>query len=125
QMMGMMATMTAGHAMARKRLWLASTVVLAVTAVAGPTLAQDAGTTTLQAITVDGGEGNPKGPDQGIVAKRSLSASKTDTSLRETPQAISVVTRDQMDAQGAGTVAEALRYTPGVLPDPNGYDIRY
>jgi iron complex outermembrane receptor protein len=125
QMMGMMATMTAGRAMARKRLWLASTVVLAVTAVADPTLAQDAGTTTLQAITVDGGEGNPKGPDQGIVAKRSLSASKTDTSLRETPQAISVVTRDQMDAQGAGTVAEALRYTPGVLPDPNGYDIRY
>ncbi len=107
------------------RLRLASGVALALTSLAGPAAAQDAGTTALQTITVDSGEDNAKGPDQGIVAKRSLSASKTDTSIRETPQAISVVTRDQMDAQGVNTVAEALRYTPGVHPDPNGYDIRY
>jgi iron complex outermembrane receptor protein len=109
----------------RRRLWLASGVALALTGLAAPAAAQDAGTTALQTITVDSGEDNAKGPDQGIVAKRSLSASKTNTSIRETPQAISVVTRDQMDAQGVNTVAEALRYTPGVHPDPNGYDIRY
>ena len=108
----------------RRRLWLASGVALAVVS-GGPALAQDGGTTALQTITVEGGDDNPKGPDQGIVAKRSLSGSKTDTSIRETPQAISVVTREQMDLQGANTVAEALRYTPGILPDPNGYDIRY
>lgn len=79
--------------------------------------------TTLNAIVVSGE--SARGPDQGMVAKRSRSASKTDTSLLETPQAVSVVTRDQIDAQGANTVAESLRYTPGILPDPNGYDIRY
>jgi iron complex outermembrane receptor protein len=123
QKTGMDATMMTRAAW-RRRLWLASSVAL-VLAAAAPVRAQDAGTTTLQAITVDGGVDKGRGPDQGIVAKSSRSASKTSTSLRETPQAISVVTRDQMDAQGANTVAEALRYTPGVLPDPNGYDIRY
>lgn len=88
--------------------------------------AQDAdggGQTTLQPITVDGESAT--GPDEGVVAKRSRVGTKTDATLRETPQAVSVVTRDQMEAQGVNRVADALRYTPGVLPDPNGYDIRY
>ncbi|MEZ2127818.1 MULTISPECIES: TonB-dependent siderophore receptor [unclassified Sinorhizobium] len=54
-----------------------------------------------------------------------MSASKTDTPLLETPQAVSVVTRAQMTEQGANTVSEALRYTPGVFAESNGYDIRY
>lgn len=111
-------------AIRRKRLWLASAAVAAA-ALAGPAQAQDAASTALETITVEGGVDSARGPDRGIVAKRSRSASKTNTSLRETPQAISVVTRDQMDAQGVNTVAEALRYTPGIMPDPNGYDIRY
>src|SRR5690606_41961021 len=45
--------------------------------------------------------------------------------LLETPQVVNVVTRPQMDAQGANSVAQALRYTPGVNAEPNGYDIRY
>lgn len=61
----------------------------------------------------------------GFVASRSAAAAKTDTPLLETPQAVSVVTRQQMEAQGINTVAEALRYTPGVLTETNGYDIRY
>lgn len=61
----------------------------------------------------------------GYVAKRSATGSKTDTLLLETPQAVNVVTRAQMDDQGARTVAEALRYTPGVLAEPNGFDVRY
>src|SRR5690606_30480072 len=65
------------------------------------------------------------GPQRGIVAKHSGSGAKTDTPLVETPQAVSVVTREQMDAQGAETVAQALRYTPGIHSDPSGYDIRY
>lgn len=65
------------------------------------------------------------GQGQGIIAKRSRSGAKTDTPLVETPQAVSVVTREQMDAQGAETVAQALRYTPGIHSDPSGYDIRY
>jgi iron complex outermembrane receptor protein len=104
----------------------ASTMLCAVAGLAGVALAQDAASATaLETITVDGGADTATGPDQGLVARRSLGASKTDSSIRETPQAISVVTRDQMDAQGVNSVAESLRYTPGVLSDPNGYDIRY
>lgn len=55
------------------------------------------------------------GPDIGFVARRSLTATKTDTPISETPQAISVVTRDQLDAQGApSSLQDALRYTAGV-----------
>ncbi|WP_082523739.1 TonB-dependent siderophore receptor [Ensifer sp. Root31] len=109
----------------RKETLFASTFA-GVLGLAAPVLAQDAAPgTRLEAITVTASKDNPRGPDNGIVAKRSLSASKTDTSLLETPQAISVVTRDQMDEQGANTVSEALRYTPGVLTESNGYDIRY
>ena len=108
----------------RRRLWLASTVALAACAAAGPVLAQDAATTELQAVTVDNAGDNAKGPDRGIVAKRSLSGSKTDTPLRETPQAVSVVTRDEIDARGANSVREALRYTPGVMAEANGDDVR-
>lgn len=65
------------------------------------------------------------GPVVGYVAKRSASGTKTDASLLETPQLVNVVTRTQMDDQGARTVAEALRYTAGVLAEPNGFDVRY
>ena len=123
--MGMDARMKAGRGISRRRLWLVSSAALVVAGFAGTARAQDAEATALETITVQGGQDKGRGPDQGIVAKRSRSASKTNTPLLETPQAVSVVTRDQMDAQGANTVAEALRYTPGVLPDPNGYDIRY
>lgn len=107
-------------------LLLASTIICGFHAViASQAYAQQAepSETTLGEVVVEG-EGTG-GAGTGIVAKRSKAASKTNTSILETPQAVSVVTRDQMDAQGANTVAEALRYTPGVFADPNGYDIRY
>ncbi|MCG6204308.1 TonB-dependent siderophore receptor [Rhodopseudomonas sp. HC1] len=50
----------------------------------------------------------------GYLATRSASGTKTDTPLLETPQAISIVTRDQIRTQGAQTVMEALHYTPAV-----------
>lgn len=127
-MMSLVETMdrkATGRGISYRRLRLVSSVALVAAGLAGPACAQDAGATALEAITIEGVADNGRGPDQGVVAKRSRSAAKTNTSLRETPQAVSVVTRDQMDQQGANTVAEALRYTPGVLPDPNGHDIRY
>jgi outer membrane receptor protein involved in Fe transport len=60
------------------------------------------------------------GPVQGYVATNSATGTKTDTPIIETPQSISVVTRDQMTAQGAQTVQEALRYTAGVFADYYG-----
>lgn len=52
--------------------------------------------------------------DSGYVARRSTTATKTDTSLLDTPQSISVVTQDQVRDQGSQGLAEALRYVPGV-----------
>jgi iron complex outermembrane receptor protein len=54
------------------------------------------------------------GPVTGYLASQSATATKTDTPILETPQSISVVTQDQIAAQGAQNVNEALRYTPGV-----------
>jgi iron complex outermembrane receptor protein len=59
------------------------------------------------------------------VAGRSATGTKTNTSILETPQAINVVTQDQIRAQGANSVAEALRYTPGVNAERTGFDPRY
>lgn len=100
---------------------LAFGAVLALPLSAGAQSAKES--TQLEKITLEGE--SARGPDKGIVAKQSTSASKTNTPLKETPQAVSVVTRDQMKAQGVDSVADALRYTPGVLPDPNGFDVRY
>ena len=51
------------------------------------------------------------GPVDGYVATRSATATKTDTSIAETPRSITVVTRQQMRDQAARTVEEALSYT--------------
>ncbi len=67
----------------------------------------------------------PGGPGVGYVASRSVTGTKTDTSLLETPQAISVVTRQQIEDQGAQTVSEALRYTPGLSLDLYGVTAFY
>ncbi|CAI2532159.1 Ferric hydroxamate uptake [Serratia ficaria] len=64
-------------------------------------------------------------PLKGIVAKQSAVGTKTETPLVKTPQAISVVTRDQMDAQGATSIQEALRYTSGVVAEYRGSSNRF
>lgn len=45
---------------------------------------------------------------------------KTLTPIRELPQSIFVVTRQQMDAQMPQEVNEVLRYTPGIYPEAYG-----
>ncbi|RKP53664.1 TonB-dependent siderophore receptor [Pararobbsia silviterrae] len=56
----------------------------------------------------------------GYVAKTTTSATKTNTSILETPQSVSVVTRDQMDQQDAQTLNAAVRYVSGVTPETRG-----
>lgn len=60
----------------------------------------------------------------GIVANRSATGTKTDAALIETPAAISVVTQDQIQAQAAQNVSQAVRYVPGVRVEPAGADAR-
>ncbi len=53
-------------------------------------------------------------PVKGYNAKKSRTATKTDTVLLNVPQAIAVVTQDQIKDQSIQSVSEAVRYVPGV-----------
>ncbi|MFK3944004.1 TonB-dependent siderophore receptor [Pseudomonas monteilii] len=69
--------------------------------------------------------GNALGSMDGYNATHSQVATKTSTALLETSQSVSVVTRQQLDDQGSQTVAQAMRYTPGVMTSPYGATHRY
>jgi iron complex outermembrane recepter protein len=62
--------------------------------------------------------------ESGYVPKDAATGTKTDTPLLETPQSLSVITREQMETQGVNSLAEALRYTPGVTGELFGLDTR-
>lgn len=83
---------------------------------------QAEGSMELQATTINGAaqSESPIGPVSGYVATRSLSGTKTDTALIETPQSISVVTKDQMRAQNAESLNQILRYSAAVVPETRG-----
>lgn len=84
-------------------------------------MAQSAGAgATLEPIVVEGAGEAGDGPVKGYVAKRSKTATKTDVPLEKTPQSVSVVTAEQIADQGAKSVAEALRYTPGLFAEYRG-----
>ncbi|MDW5441942.1 TonB-dependent siderophore receptor [Polaromonas sp. SM01] len=87
-------------------------------------LAQGAAAPTLPAITVKEGtaQETATGPVIGFVAKRGATATKTDTPLIETPQSISVITRDRLEAQGGLTINQAVGYSAGVTS--NSFDNR-
>lgn len=82
-----------------------------------------AGAITLGTIYIDGiGNGASS-----FVVGQSGTASKTGTPVLEVPQSVSIIGKRQMEAQGARSVTEALRYVPGVNietygPDPKGYE---
>lgn len=63
-------------------------------------------------------------PIESYHAERGTSATKTNASIFDTPQSISVVTQQQLINRGVKTVTQALQYTPS-LSVPYGYDTRY
>lgn len=75
----------------------------------------DARARTLAGVTVTG-----QATTVGYVARNGASATKTGTPIIETPQSISIVTRQQLDDQQPQSVNEALRYSPGVIPENEG-----
>lgn len=64
-------------------------------------------------------------PVRGFVPNLSSVGTKTDTPLIETPQSVSVISRENLDARGVETIVEALQYTAGVSPQTGGKDPRY
>jgi iron complex outermembrane receptor protein len=109
-----------------------SSVAVFASVVSSPAAAQQA-PTTLAPIVVQGGEASgasqapqdPTAPVKGYVAKTSATGTKTGTPLVETQQSISVITADQIQAQGVTTLGEILEYTPGVSGEPYGADPRF
>jgi iron complex outermembrane receptor protein len=67
----------------------------------------------------------PQGPVAGYIAQRSASATKTDTSLLRTPQAVTVISAQQAQAQGAHSLTQSLRYAAGLSPEVRGSSTRY
>ncbi|TWG95400.1 iron complex outermembrane receptor protein [Mesorhizobium sp. J18] len=61
----------------------------------------------------------------GYVAKQDRLGTKVDTPIAQIPQAISVVTQDQIEDQKPRTLNEALNYTASANPNGFGFDSRY
>ncbi|MNB72651.1 Ferrichrome-iron receptor precursor [compost metagenome] len=62
----------------------------------------------------------PTAPVKGIVATKTLSATKTSADIVKTPQSVSVITRDQMEQLDVTSVSQALRYSAGVFTEYRG-----
>lgn len=94
-----------------RRTTLALAVQLAIGVLCAPALAhaEDEAPPKLQQVTVVGQA------DQGYGVTTTSTATKTDTLLRDTPQAITVVTKELIRDQAMQSMADVIRYVPGVV----------
>jgi iron complex outermembrane receptor protein len=87
--------------------------------------AQEAGgTVVLETISVEA-ESDDTLVQDGYVAKRDRLGTKVDTPIVQIPQAVSVVTQDQIEDQKPRTLNESLGYTASANPNSYGFDTRY
>ncbi len=118
------------HQFPAHRHLLCSTVLLGTLAaflVPTKTFAQDAAGegTQLEAIVLSSGAQTIGEDNDTIVPRRSVSATKTDTPLVETPRSVSVVTREEMEQRQVTDLIQATRYSSGVTTGGFGYDPRF
>lgn len=90
----------------RRATLFASTVSLLPLLAPGSAWADDAAT-EVSSVTVRGARG-------GYGVEQTRTATKTATALIDTPQAVSVVTRELIDDQAMQGMADVVRYMPGV-----------
>lgn len=96
-----------------KRNPTSAAVIAAIAAMSLDAMASEpAGLQTLPEVQVTAAGELPA--TQGYGAYQSRSSTKTDTPLRDTPQSVSVVTREQIQDQSVQSLADAVRYSPGV-----------
>ncbi|EMB9230402.1 TonB-dependent siderophore receptor [Vibrio harveyi] len=84
-----------------------STLAVVVSALIAGHAVADEGVTQLETMTVLG-------------ETYRNTATKTSLEPEETPQAITIITKDEMDLRGVSTVSEALRYSSGVNTELRG-----
>lgn len=106
---------------------LAFFVAAAVSGVSASSFAADNTTSKEDTITVSASAADESawGPSPTIAAKRTATATKTDTPIEKTPQSISIVTREEMDTHQPASVKEALGYTPGITVSTRGASDTY
>ncbi|ABP59760.1 TonB-dependent siderophore receptor [Enterobacter sp. 638] len=93
-------------------LWLLS---LATVSVAAQAQTKEETIVVTQSVSEE-----PTAPVKGIVATKTLSATKTSADIVKTPQSVSVITRDQMAQLDVTSVSQALRYSAGVFTEYRG-----
>ncbi len=113
--------------------WAAGAVCVAVASVplsaAGQQAAASGDSTvlpTLEAVGTAAPAETATGPVKGFLATQSATATKTSTPIAETPQAVTVITRDRMQELNTSSISEAVRYSAGVSDygsrdDPRGF----
>lgn len=74
----------------------------------------ESGAETLEEVEVSVASTKEPQATKGYVGKRSITATKTDTLLRDVPQSISVATQELMKDQAVQNLGDVVRYTPGV-----------
>ncbi len=84
-------------------------VALAAAMLASPLAFAQEAATTLPEVRIVGTV------ERGYEVKSSSTATKTDTLLRDTPQAITVVTKELMRDQAMQSMADVIRYVPGIV----------
>jgi len=99
----------------RVLLLATAAIVVGLPAVAADAAGADADQdTTVSSVTVEAAKRAAESKDSYKIT-RSTSATKTDTPLIDVPQAVSVVSIKQINDQAAGSIGDAIRYTPGVF----------
>lgn len=94
-------------------------------AIASPSAAQETGILKLDTIEIQTSDGKgPRAPVEGYIAEHSRAATKSDVPIREVPQSISVVTRDNMNDRAVQSVSEAMLYSANVNAQRYGADVR-
>ena len=78
-------------------------------------LHNEAGTMELDATTISSQRLDPTSEGTNAYAAQAVTIGKGVHSLRETPQAVSVLTRKYMDDQNINTVDQAMEKTPGIV----------
>ncbi|MFG1391584.1 TonB-dependent siderophore receptor [Xanthobacter agilis] len=98
----------------------ANTVTIARASAGGATGVSADGTIQLDTLNVE--TNDLTGP---FVAVDTSTGMKMDVPLREVPQSVSVVTRQQMQDRGVQTLSDAIDYSAGVSASPYGEDARF
>jgi iron complex outermembrane receptor protein len=97
----------------------ASLLGLSLGLLVDPAFAEELKPLELDAISVISDYESPTGPVKGYRATRSASATKTDTAIRDIPQAISVVPASVFKDLGSTSIERALDFAGGVSKQNN------